>query len=239
MTIAWRGQSERVQGDLVSGNYFDVLGVRAALGRVFTAADDRIPGAHPIALLSYGFWQRRFAGDPSVLNQSITVNGHPMTIVGVAGPGFSGLQVGTSTDVMVPLMMKAQMTPTWNDLDNRRSRWLTVVGRLAPGMSRDQAAGQMNVIYRQINEQEIKDIKTPSATFKQRFVSKRLELLPGGRGLSDLRAQFSTPLSVLMCMVGIVLLIACANVANLMCSHSCSDCLPPIPPLWRPPRCSW
>jgi putative ABC transport system permease protein len=220
MTVAWRGQSERLQGDLVSGNYFDVLGVRPALGRLFTAADDRIPGAHPVAVLGYGFWQRRFAGDPSVLNQTITVNGHPMTIVGVSGPGFSGVQVGTSADVVVPLMMKGQMTPTWNDLDNRRSRWLTVIGRLRPGMSLEQAAGQMNVIYRQINEREVQDIKTPSASFKQRFVSKRLDLLPGGRGLSDLRAQFSTPLTVLMCMVGVVLLIACANVANLMLART-------------------
>jgi putative ABC transport system permease protein len=222
MTVAWRGQSERVQGDLVSGNYFEVLGVRPALGRVFTAADDRVPGAHPIAVLSYGFWQRRLGGDPSVLNQTLTVNGHPMTIVGVSAAGFSGLQVGTSADVMVPLMMKSLMTPTWNDLDNRRSRWVTIIGRLAPGISRDGAAGQMNVIYRQINEQEIEGITNTSASFRQRFVSKRLELLPGGRGLSDLRAQFSTPLTVLMWMVGVVLLIACANVANLMLARTAS-----------------
>ncbi len=90
MTIAWKGQSERVQGDLVSGNYFEVLGVRPALGRVFNASDDRTPGAHPVAVLSYGFWQRRFGGDPSVLNQTLTVNGHPMTIVGVSAPGSAG-----------------------------------------------------------------------------------------------------------------------------------------------------
>ena len=220
MTIVWHGQSERVQGDLVSGNYFEVLGVPAAIGRVFNAADDRIPGAHPVAVLSYGFWQRRFGSDPSVLNQTLVVNGHPMTIVGVSAPRFSGLQVGASSDVMVPLMMKAQMTPTWNDLDNRRSRWLTVIGRLAPGQSIEQAAGQMNVIYRQINEQEINDIRNPSASFRQRFVSKRLLLLPGGRGLSDLRQQFSTPLVVLMGMVGVVLLIACANVANLLLART-------------------
>jgi len=120
----------------------------------------------------------------------------------------------------VPMMMKAQMTPTWNDLDNRRSRWLTVIGRLKPGMSREQAAVQMNVIYRRINEQEVKEIKTSSSTFAQRFVAKRLELLPGGRGLSDLRSRFSTPLAVLMSMVGVVLLIACANVANLLLART-------------------
>ena len=220
MTLAWHGQSENVDGDLVSGNYFDVLGVRAAIGRVFNAADDRTPGAHPIVVISYGYWQRRFGGDPAILNQSVTVNGHPMTIVGVTAPGFSGVSVGTSTDVMVPLMMKPQMTPTWNDLDNRRSRWVTVIGRLAPGVSLEQASSQMNVIYRQINEQEIKEIKNASPSFRQRFTTKHLDLLPGGRGLSDLRAQFSTPLTVLMAMVGVVLLIASANVANLMLART-------------------
>ena len=220
MTMAWKGQSDRVQGDLVSGNYFEVLGVPAAIGRVFNASDDQVPGAHPVAVLSYGFWQRRFAGDPSVLNQTITVNGHPMTIVGVSAAGFSGLQVESGADIMVPMMMKAQMTPTWNDLDNRRSRWVTVVGRLKPGTSVEQAAVQMNVIYRRINEQEVKEIKTSSSTFAQRFVTKRLELLPGARGLSDLRRRFSTPLAVLMSMVGVVLLIACANVANLMLART-------------------
>ena len=222
MTISWRGQSERVQGDLVSGNYFDVLGVKPALGRMFTPADDRIPGAHPIAILSHGFWTRRFGADPGILNQTLVVNGHPMTIVGVSGPGFSGLQVGTGTDVMVPVMMKPQMTPTWNDLDNRRTRWLTVIGRLAPGKTMAEASSQMNVIYRQINEQEIQEIRNPTPSFRQRFVAKQLLLLPGGRGLSDLRREFSTPLVVLMCMVGVVLLIVCANVANLLLARTAS-----------------
>jgi len=220
MTVSWRGQSEAVDGDLVSGNYFDVLGVRPAIGRVFAPADDQVPGAHPVVVISYGYWQRRFGADPGVLNQNLTVNGHPMTIVGVSGPGFNGVQVGTSSDVMVPMMMKAQMTPTWNDLDNRRSRWVTVIGRLKPDVSMQQASSQMNVIYRQINEQEINDIKNVSPAFRQRFTTKHLDLLPGGRGLSDLRSQFSTPLAVLMGMVGVVLLIACANVANLMLART-------------------
>src|SRR6185436_9167805 len=144
MTVVWHGQSERANGDLVSGNYFDVLGVRPALGRVFNAADDRIPGAHPVAVLSHGYWRRRFGADPSVLGQSITVNGHPMTIVGVAAPGFTGVHVGQAADVMVPLMMKAAMTPSWNDLDNRRSRWVTIMARLKPNVSRSQADAGMS-----------------------------------------------------------------------------------------------
>jgi predicted permease len=219
-TVVWRGASERANGELVSGNYFEVLGVRPAAGRLLTAADDRTPGAHPVAVLSHGYWQRRFGGDPEVLNQTIDVNGHPFVIVGVAARGFTGIQVGQAADVMVPMMMKAQMTPTWNDLDNRRSRWVTIMARLKAGISRAQAEAAMNVMYRQINEQEIKDISSASESFRKRFVSKHLDLLPGHKGLSDLRREFSTPLVVLMSMVGVVLLIACANVANLLLART-------------------
>src|SRR5687767_12155825 len=158
MTVVWRGQAERANGELITGNYFDVLGVSAAAGRVFNAADDQTPGAHPVAVLSHGYWMRRFGGDAGVIGQTITVNGHPLTIVGVSAAGFSGLQVGQAADVMVPMMMKPQMTPTWNDLDNRRSRWINLVARLKRGVSREQAASGLQVIYRQINEAEIKDI---------------------------------------------------------------------------------
>jgi predicted permease len=222
MTVSWHGEAERANGELVTGNYFETLGVRPALGRVFNAADDRTPGAHPVAVLSHGYWTRRFGGDPAVLHQSVTVNGHPLTIVGVSAPGFTGLQVGIAADVMVPMMMKAQMTPTWNDLDNRRSRWLNVMARLKPGVSPEQAATAMNVLYRQINEAEIQTLPNASANFRERFLTKRLQVLPGHRGLSDLRQQFSTPLLVLMGMVGVVLLIACANVANLLLARTTS-----------------
>ena len=220
MTLVWHGQSERVNGELVTGNYFDVLGVRSDIGRVFNAADDRTPGAHPVAVISHGYWLRRFGGNAAVLNQTVVVNGHPLTIVGVAAPGFNGVQVGSNADVMVPVMMKAQMTPTWNDLDNRRSRWLTVMGRLKPGVTAEQAEVQLNVVYRQINQQEIETIPNTSESFRKRFVDKHLEVLPGGWGLSDLREQFSMALIMLMCMVGVVLLIACANVANLLLART-------------------
>src|SRR5262245_56027739 len=216
LTMMTDGRAERVSGELVTGNYFDVLGVGAQVGRTLTPADDTTPGAHPVAVLSHNYWMRRFAGDPSVLNRSITLNGSPMTIVGVAPPGFYGIVVGENPDVMVPVMMKAQMTPTWDDLQNRRSRWLTVMGRIKPGVSRDQAEAAMNVVYRQINEEEIKLIPTASKSFQDRFVSKHLFLREGAKGQSDLRNQFSTPILVLMGMVGMVLLIACANVANLL-----------------------
>jgi putative ABC transport system permease protein len=216
LTLMANGQAERVRGELVTGNYFDVLGVRARIGRTFTADDDRTPGGHPIAMLSHNYWMRRFGADPAVVNRTITINGLPMTIVGVTTAGFNGIVVGENPDVMVPVAMKAQMTPTWDDLQSRRSRWLTVMGRLKDGVSPEQAEAAMNVLYRQINEDELKEIKTASQTFRQRFAAKHLFLRAGQRGRSDLRDQFATPILVLMGMVGLVLLIACANVANLL-----------------------
>ena len=216
LTMMTGGQAERVNGELVTGNYFDVLGIRAHIGRLFTQDDDRTPGGHPVAILTHRFWTRRFARDPGVLNRSVTLNGQPMTIVGVAPPGFFGIAVGESPDVLVPVMMKKQMTPTWDDLLNRRSRWLSVMARLKPGVSAAQAESAMNVIYRQINALELEEIQNRSASFRERFLSKHLFLRPGLRGRSDLRQDFSTPILVLMGMVGLVLLIACANVANLL-----------------------
>jgi len=174
-------------------------------------------------VLSYGYWTRRFGGDPSILNQAISINGHPMTVVGVSARGFEGVQVGAPPDVMAPVTMKAQMTPTWNDLENRRARWLTVMARLSPGVTRERAEAQMNVVYRQILQAEVATLPTTSSqAFRERFVSKHLDVLPGARGLSDLRSQFNTPLVVLMCMVGVVLLIACANIANLLLARAAS-----------------
>jgi len=216
LTMIVNGQAERVSGELVTGNYFDVLGVRARIGRTLTPDDDRTPGGHPVAVLSHNYWTRRFAANPAVLNQTITLNGMPMTIVGVAAAGFHGIVGDENPDVMVPVMMKAQMTPTWDDLQNRRSRWLTTMARLKPDVTPEQAEAAMNVIYRQINEQELQEIKNPSKLFTERFLTKHLFLRPGAKGQSDLRKQFSTPILVLMGMVGLVLLIACANVANLL-----------------------
>jgi predicted permease len=222
MTVAWKGQAERVGGELVSGNFFDVLGTRPHIGRLFTPADNTTPGGHPVAVLGYGYWTRRFASDPSVVGQSITVNGHPMTIVGVTARSFTGVDVGGVSEVLVPVMMKAQMTPTWNDLDNKRSRWVNIFARLKPGVSMEQADAGMQVVYRAILEQDVKEYEDVDDRFRQRFVSKKLELLPAQRGTSELRRQFSESLVVLMAMVGLLLVIACANVANLLLARATS-----------------
>jgi predicted permease len=223
-TMAVGRQSERVFTELVSGNYFRLLGVNAVLGRTLGPEDDRTPAGHPVVVLSHGFWQRRFGGNPGVLNQDIRINGHPMTIVGVAAPRFVGVDMSSSADLFVPLMMKAQMTPTWNDLDSWRSRWITVMGRLKAGVTHEQAAAAMNVLYRQLLQEDFKTIqRMPPGTFRERFLAKNLIVLPGHKGRSNLRQQFSTPLIVLMGMVGLVLLIACANVANLLLARAAAQ----------------
>jgi predicted permease len=220
VSVGYRGQTERAEGEIVSGNYFEVLGVSALIGRTFTPEDDRTPGERPVAFLTYGYWKRRFGGDRSILNQTLVINGHPLTVVGIGPRGFHGIEVGRATDVMVPIMMKAEMTPTWNDLDNRRSWWLNVFARLKPGVSRSHAEAGLNILFHQINAEEFKAIQGWPETDKVKFLKKHLSVLDGGKGLSGLRESGETPLTVLMAMAGVVLLIACANVANLLIARA-------------------
>jgi predicted permease len=219
-SMSWHDQTERVSGDLVSGNYFDVLGVEAAIGRTFSNEDDRKPGAEPVVVLSYGYWKRRFAADPGVLNQTIVLNSHAMTIVGVAQAGFKSVGVGEAADVFVPMMMQGLMTPGGNDLENRRSMWLNVFARLKPGVSRAQAEAAMNVFWKPILEAEAKDLTKASQNTRTRFVNRHLSLEPGGQGVSGAPPEFSAAFAVLMGMVGLLLLIACANVANLLMARA-------------------
>ena len=222
-TLTWRGQAERINAELISGNTFEVLGVSAALGRTLTPDDDRTPGGHPVIVLSHSYWQRRFAGSPAALNQGVTINGTPMTIVGVAPARFAGVLANEMPDIFVPVMMKAQLTPTWNDLDNRRSRWLNIIGRLKPGFTAETAKTRLDLLYQQINEYELQNVPAfanGSQGFKDRFRAKKLTLHDAQRGLSGLRDTVNTPLVVLMAMVALVLLIACANVANLLLTRA-------------------
>ncbi|HZM49563.1 MAG TPA: ABC transporter permease, partial [Vicinamibacteria bacterium] len=217
------GQTDDVHGDLVSGTYFETLGLQPALGRLFTRDDDRVPGGHPIVVLGHGFWTRRFAADRGIVGRSLRVNDTPMTVIGVAPPGFHGIEVGESVDVYVPLAMQQQVLPTWpRALGDWRTRWLTVMARLEDGVSAPQATASVNVLYGQLLREDLATVKTPSDRFRIAFLQKRLRLDPGGRGTSGLRDNAETPLLVLMGMVGLVLLIACANVANLLLARASS-----------------
>jgi len=214
--------TESVAADVVSGTYFQVLGLQPAAGRLLTPADDVDNGGHPVVVLGHGYWTRRFGADPRLVGQTVRVNSHPMTVVGIAPPGFQGVEVGGEVDVYVPLAMLHQAVPYWErGLDDWRSRFLTAMARLKPGLSLAQADAGANVLYRRLLDEDLASFQTvPSERFRKAFLDKRLELLPGSRGASGLRDQSRTPLLVLTGMVGLVLLIACANVANLLLARA-------------------
>lgn len=214
-SLAYKEKTERGNAELVSGNYFQVLGVQSALGRLLTASDDVKPGAHSVVVLSYAYWRQRFGADPSILNQTIYVNGTPMQVIGVSSPRFYGVEFG-STDVFVPITMTTAMKPPRNDLENRRSVWLNVYARLKPGVSREQAQAAMNVFYYRQLQEEAKALPGRPAKLYDRWLRNYVSVVPGWRGQSDFRDKVSTALIALMAMVGFVLLIACANVANLL-----------------------
>jgi putative ABC transport system permease protein len=214
--VGWNGVAERANGELVSGNYFPVLGVAAAIGRTFTPADDLRRNAEQHVVLSYAYWQKRFRRNPGVLNQIVDVNGHPMTVIGIAQPGFKGTDPGAVADVFLPMMMKAVVTPTWDKMDDRRAIWLNIVGRLQPNVSLRQAEAEATVLYRQEQNEDLKTNPNATPRFRSKYLQNKFTLVGAGRGLSSIRDQFSTPLLVLMAMVGTLLLIACGNVANLL-----------------------
>jgi predicted permease len=221
-SLSFEGRTELIAGELVSGDYFPVLGVGAAIGRVFTADDNLRQGEHPVAVLSHGFWQSRFNGDPGVLGKRIQVNGYPFTIVGVSAAGFDGVEMGSSPQLRIPLTMEALIFPQWKPLDDRRTRFVQTFGRLKPGTSVDAAKAGLQPLFHQIIGMEVQEkaFARASAETKERFLKMWLDVTPASKGRSSLRRQFSSPLLALMAIVGLVLLIACTNVANLMIARA-------------------
>ncbi|HYK91449.1 MAG TPA: ABC transporter permease [Acidobacteriota bacterium] len=242
---------ERASGRLVSGSYFSVLGVNALLGRTLAEEDDRMPGGHQVAVISHGFWKRRFGLDPSVIGRTVILGagrllwgaamnapdtapgekarpeGTSFTIVGVMPPEFFGETVGDAPDFWIPMMMQAQLMPGRNWLSRPNVGWVRIVGRMMPGTTSVQAEAQINVLFKQLVTQEIGSTITEE---QQRFIREmKLALLPGGRGFlreehgknsyASIR-EFNDPLLILMAMVAVVLLISCANVANLLLARS-------------------
>ncbi|MGE5567994.1 MAG: ABC transporter permease [Rhodospirillales bacterium] len=221
VNVIYGGRTENVGANLVSGNFFEVLGVRAVLGRVLTPDDEGPPGANPVAVLSYAAWQSRFGGSRTVLNQKLVVNNHPMVIVGVLEPGFHGVLAGAMPELFVPVSMKAQMTPVWDGLLDRRTRWLNVFARLKPGMTLSQAEAGLHTIYHPIMVEELAQLgRLRSERERQLFLAQRVRLEDASRGISEMARELKTPLIALMAMVGLVLLIACANVAGLMTARA-------------------
>ncbi len=215
VSVAGQGQSQLAEGELVSGNYFQVLGVQPVLGRVFSWQDETAAGANPVAVLSYGYWTRNFGGDPNILNKQLSVNGNSLTVVGVARSGFAGVQVGQVPDLFIPITMKAAMTPNWDGLADRNDHWVTMLGRLKPGMSATKAEAGLAPLYHAILEGEAPALKL-SARDQQEFLNRKMLLDRGSHGRPVLQHDAKQPLLVLMAMVGLVLLIACANLAGLL-----------------------
>ncbi len=220
LALAFEGKTDEITGELVTGGFFEVLGVRPALGRLISPEDDRHVGGHPVVVLSWGAWQRRFGADPKVVGRSVTINGHPMTVIGVAQRDFVAVEVGFAPELWLPMAMKPVATPLWNDLDNPRSRWLNIVARLAPGVSIDAATQRANELYRKSSSEIVETIATATPEFREKFIARQLTLLPGARGRSDLRGAVGNALSIILALVALLFALACANLANLFAARS-------------------
>ena len=219
--LAFRNQTLDALGMLVSGSYFPVLQLSPAAGRLFGPADDVTIGGHPVAVLGYSYWETRLGADPSVVGQSITVNGQPMTIVGVAPRGFEGTTLGFRPQIYMPLTMRTALQPTWSGYERRNSYWFYLFARLKPGVSPDQAARTINAIYKPIlNDVEAPQQRGMSDATMQRFRAKEVIVSDGARGQSALHKRVRTPMILLVGVTAIVLIIACANIANLLLARA-------------------
>jgi predicted permease len=209
------GEVEQMDVQLVSGTYFAVLGVRAGLGRTFTEADDQTPGGHPVAVVSHAWWERRLGGDPAAVGRAITIDRTAYTIVGVAPSEFFGTTVGQAPDLWVPLAMEAQMPPAhWDGRTDTSHQSLYLIARLRDGVPVEQASAAVNLLFKQSLHEQVGTEASPERL--QDIERASIELTPAGKGISGLRREFSLSLRILMAMVGVVLLIACANVGNLL-----------------------
>jgi predicted permease len=215
--VGVEGAADRGRGELVSGNFFDTLKVRPSLGRLLNPQDDTAPGANRVAVLSYDFWVTRFGASPAVLNRTILLNTQPFTIVGVTPRGFRGVLSGDAPTVFLPISAMTLVTPGLEPVDESPSwQWLTVIGRLRSGIPRERALAELQPIFVATIQDHVRELKVKSPTALARFAAKRADLRPAAQGLNELERQWRSPLFVLLIMASVLLLIACANLANLL-----------------------
>src|ERR1700738_1078671 len=210
MSLTGKGKPERVWGMVASANYFDVLGVRPILGRGFLPVEDEKPGGAPVAVISYRLWQTHFGANPNIVGQTIEINQHPYTIVGVTPPVFQGSQTGVRTEIWVPIMMEEQLMPQGDLLHDHHYFWLLAFGRLKPGVALEQAQAEMTLrLKREANNYP-----------EEHKGHDSVSVYPLWRNPFGANQFLSTLLPMLMTIAGLVLLLACANVANLMLVRS-------------------
>ena len=219
--LSYRNQTLNGDGVLVSGSYFPVLRIQPALGRLLSPEDDQKVGESLVVVLSHAYWSSRFDRDPGVLNQVLIVNGHHLTIVGVAPQGFEGTTLGSRPQVFVPITLRGLMNPGFNQFQNRRTYWAYLFARLRPGVSLDEARAQINTVYGPIiNGVEAPLQRGASDQYLSRFKAKLVTLDDGSRGQSGVDTEARVPLILLLSVTGLVLLIACANIANLLLARA-------------------
>ncbi len=213
LNVSLFGEAELADGLVVSGNYFSGLGVRPHLGRLITPDDDRADGA-PVVVLSYPYWLGRCGSDPSVVGRTVRLNGNPFVIVGVTPPGFNGtLQVGSSPAFYVPLALQSQVMTDGPILDNTKYWWLHIMGRLKPGVDMAVAKSTLPPAF-------LYGIQEDMGTGEKELEWPQLTLAAGGQGLNEVRERLIEPLSIAQFIIGLILLIACANVATLLLARS-------------------
>lgn len=214
--VTWNNHAESVQAEMVSGNYFETLGVPPALGRVFGSGDETAPGANPVAVLSFDYWKSHLAEAP-VVGKTLLVNGTPFTITGVAAPGFHSMVWGHTPAVFVPLSMEQALTPEWTYLADHRSYWIAIAGRLKPGVTREQAEASLNPLFLALRADEFKQLTDQSAKSRKDFVAAAyLHVDAGARGFSPMRGDVQAPLTIILAMVMLVIGMAVVNVASLL-----------------------
>lgn len=213
---AWENHAEAVNAEMVSGNYFAVLGVRAAMGRIFTATDETAIGANPVVVLNFDYW-RTHLSEARVVGQPLSINGTQFTIVGVAAPGFRSVVWGRTPDIYVPITMQKVIQPDFDFLSDHRSYWITLAGRLRPGVTVGQASASLNLLFRALRDQEFASSKDQSADARKHFVgASHLNVVGGAGGFSPMRNDLQMPLMVMMGMVVLVIAMAVVNVASLL-----------------------
>jgi predicted permease len=216
--------AERVEIELASASYFDVLGVPPALGRTFIAADEAVAGADPVIVLSHEFWRTRFGGDPAVLGRTLLINGTPAVVVGVAAAGFRGVSLDARPSLFLPVTMKTQIAPGWRPLDDRKNAWVQVFARLRKGLSPEQAAAAVEARHRKIVEMEIRSpgFEDLSDLDREQFRQSRAVLLPAGKGISAVSMDLGPTLQLLMALAALVLLAMCVSVSSLLLARATS-----------------